>query len=165
MKPLLVIIFICFLAASESFAQVKVHVNRFENQGDGTAEFVRTDEYVFSQHIDQPGEQGMHRFIVNFISMEGTIHLNNGQRVRLLGIDYVDYFAIRQYLSSLKGKAIWIAYDAQLYDDYGRLLAYVFTDQEGKVFVNAEIVRRGWALADDRYPSKLLDLFQAYQTL
>lgn len=45
----------------------------------------------------------------------------------------------------LKGKKVRLAFDIRKRDKYGRLLAYVYT--EDGTFVNAELVRQGFALA------------------
>ncbi len=97
-----------------------------------------------------------------------TIQLENGERVRLIGIDTPemhesnklyrdsqksgeDVRAIKelgerayQFTRNLiEGKRVSLEFDVEKYDRYNRLLAYVFL-KDG-TFVNAEIVRQGYA--------------------
>jgi micrococcal nuclease len=61
------------------------------------------------------------------------------------------------------GKRVRLAFDAERRDVYGRLLAYVHL---GKTFVNAELVRRGYARTltippNDRFAARFDRLEQA----
>jgi micrococcal nuclease len=98
-----------------------------------------------------------------------TLLLENGLRVRLIGIDTPeihesaklsrdskrsgeDAGAIKQMgqkayeftRSLVEGKRVGLEFDVEKYDKYNRLLAYVFLKSNG-MFVNAEIVRQGYA--------------------
>ena len=44
----------------------------------------------------------------------------------------------------LRGRSVRLEFDAERRDRYGRLLAYVYREPDG-LFVNAELVRRGYA--------------------
>jgi len=97
-----------------------------------------------------------------------TIVLEDGERVRFIGIDtpemhksnklYRDAKRTQQDIETIKemgrraygftrklveGKRVALEFDAERRDRYNRLLAYVFT-KDG-TFVNAEIVRQGYA--------------------
>lgn len=97
-----------------------------------------------------------------------TLKLENGERVRLIGIDTPEVHESQKlYKDSRKsgrdpaaiqrmGKKSWavtrklvegrrarLEFDAEKRDRYGRLLAYVFL-QDG-TFVNAEIIKAGYA--------------------
>ncbi len=88
-----------------------------------------------------------------------TIELSTGQLVRYIGIDTPEVrrkqgdqwvrdpepfgeeaSALNRQL--VEGKSVRLEYDAQTHDRYGRLLAYVY---EGPLFVNAELLRQGYA--------------------
>jgi micrococcal nuclease len=82
-----------------------------------------------------------------------TLVLRGGERVRLLGIDapelgepYADdaKWALWDWV---RGKTMRLELDRQERDIYGRLLAhaYVESDDDEWVLVNAELVRQGWA--------------------
>ncbi len=84
-----------------------------------------------------------------------TIELENGDRVRLIGIDTpetvhpskaVEYYgkeASDFTKRMVEGKRVKIEFDLQKRDKYGRLLAYVFL--EDGTFLNAELLKQGYA--------------------
>lgn len=91
-----------------------------------------------------------------------TIVLDNGERVRLIGVDApeihhseipVQRFGkeAAEFLRQLiEGFECTLEYEPDdIRDQYGRLLAYVFV--RGRL-VNAEIIRRGYAYAYTRFP-------------
>jgi micrococcal nuclease len=77
--------------------------------------------------------------------------------VRLLGIDTPETVDPRRpvgcygpeasaYTKHLvTGRTVTLRYDRELHDRYGRFLAYVWLAGPRPVFVNAELVRRGYA--------------------
>ena len=83
-----------------------------------------------------------------------TIELENGQKVRYIGINTpetvdprrpVQCFGIESSLANKKlveGKAVTLEKDVSETDKYGRLLRYVYL---GNVFVNEYLVRNGFA--------------------
>ncbi len=84
-----------------------------------------------------------------------TLELDGGARVRLLGIDApemardgrpAEFLALesKAALADLtRGQKLRLEYDQLRYDQYGRLLAYLFLPD--RTMVNAEMVRRGLA--------------------
>jgi micrococcal nuclease len=113
-----------------------------------------------------------------------TLKLENGERVRLIGIDtpemhdsdklYRDAQRTHQDIQTIKslgrraynftrdlveGKRVNLEFDAERLDKYGRLLAYVYLKDDG-TFVNAEIVKQGYASLMTYPPNvKYADLF------
>jgi micrococcal nuclease len=113
-----------------------------------------------------------------------TLKLENGERVRLIGIDtpelhesdklYRDAQRTHQDVQAIKvlgkrayeftrnlveGKRVSLEFDVERTDKYGRLLAYVFLKDDG-TFVNAEIVKQGYASLMTYPPNvKYVDLF------
>jgi micrococcal nuclease len=112
-----------------------------------------------------------------------TLQLEDGQRVRLIGIDtpemhesnklYRDAQRSEQDIRTIQklgqrayeftkklveGKRVSLEFDVDRYDKYDRLLAYVYL-KDG-TFVNAEIVRQGYASLMTIPPNvKYADLF------
>lgn len=112
-----------------------------------------------------------------------TIQLETGERVRLIGIDtpemhesnklYRDSQRTQQDISTIQklgrrayeftrnlveGKRVSLEFDIEKHDKYGRLLAYVYL--KNGTFVNAEIVRQGYASLMTIPPNvKYSDLF------
>jgi micrococcal nuclease len=85
-----------------------------------------------------------------------TIVLAGGERVRYIGVDTpesvkpgtpVQCFAKAASHANQRlvaGEPVRLRFDAERRDRYGRLLAYVYRASDG-LFVNAELVRRGYA--------------------
>lgn len=88
-----------------------------------------------------------------------TIELANGDRVRYIGVDTPEVrkrrgdvwvydpepFALEASqlnIDLVKGKRVRLEYDVQHHDRFGRLLAYVFIDQQ---MVNAYLIEKGLA--------------------
>ena len=100
-----------------------------------------------------------------------TFVLENDERIRLIGVDTpetvhpsksVEYFGKEASAFTkkfLEGKSVRLEYGQQKKDKYGRILAYVFLDT---LFVNAELIKQGYAHAYTKYPFKqeYMDLFR-----
>lgn len=97
-----------------------------------------------------------------------TIELQDGRRVRYLGIDTPelgeDYGAeaSARNMELVENKVVELQRGKRDKDEYGRLLRYVYVDG---VFVNAELIAQGYARAyifdpDERYSQVLVQLEQ-----
>jgi len=97
-----------------------------------------------------------------------TIELQDGRRVRYLGIDTPevgeDYSteATTRTKELVEGRVVELQSGKRDQDEYGRFLRYVYVDG---VFVNAELVAQGYAKAyifdaDERYSQVLVQLEQ-----
>ena len=97
-----------------------------------------------------------------------TVELEDGRRVRYLGIDtpesgeYYAEEATARNKDLVEGKTVELQRGKRDQDEYGRLLRYVYVDG---IFVNAELVAEGYATAyifnpDDRYSQILVQLEQ-----
>jgi micrococcal nuclease len=77
-----------------------------------------------------------------------TVELDDGQRVRYAGINTPErdqpYYreATQANRSLVEGKLVWMVLDVQTKDRFGRILAYIWADEQ---FVNLELVRQGFA--------------------
>jgi micrococcal nuclease len=84
-----------------------------------------------------------------------TILLENGERVRLIGIDAPEkgekcFEEAKNRLQHLVfGRVVFLRKDVSERDKYGRLVRYVFAD---RVFVNLALVEEGLALAFEFEP-------------
>jgi len=84
-----------------------------------------------------------------------TLLLADGKKVRLLGVDtpelekagrpaeFLAHRAKQELTNLAQGKRVRLEYDRMRYDQYGRLLAYLYLP-DGRL-VNAELVRQGLA--------------------
>lgn len=101
-----------------------------------------------------------------------TVVLSDGRTVRYIGVDTPErgqpfYEAAKNFNRKLvQGKTVELEFDVERYDRYGRVLAYVFVrDKNGRrIFVNAEMVRNGFARIYTKPPNvKYADLFVRLQ--
>ncbi len=98
-----------------------------------------------------------------------TIVLNGEETVRLIGVDTpetkdprkpVQYFGEESYQFTKKlveGNAVYLEYDQQRLDKYGRTLAYVYLTDG--TCVNSEIIKQGYGMAYIKYPFKYLEQY------
>lgn len=96
-------------------------------------------------------------------------------KVRLIGVDTPETVhpqkpveeygkeASRFTANLLKGESVYLEYDQEKADKYGRVLAYVYRAPDG-LFVNLEVIRQGYGHAYTKYPFKqeTMDLFRHY---
>ena len=61
----------------------------------------------------------------------------------------------------LQGESVYLRFDVDKTDIYGRMLAYLYRAPDG-LFVNLEIVRQGYGRAYTQYPFEHIDLFRHY---
>ena len=61
----------------------------------------------------------------------------------------------------LLGESVYLRFDIDKTDKYGRLLAYLYRAPDG-LFVNLEIVRQGYGHAYTQFPFKHMELFRHY---
>jgi micrococcal nuclease len=124
-------------------------------------------------------------FLVTKVIDGDTVVLENGEKVRYLGIDTpelhhpkkeVECFAYQAYEKNKElvlGKKVFLQKDISEKDKYGRLLRYVFLDEKMSTneesFVNLYLVKNGFAYATTFPPDvKYVNLFltaqkEAYQ--
>jgi len=118
-------------------------------------------------------EGGRDRVYVKRVVDGDTLLLQSGERVRLIGVDTpesvhrekpVEYFskeASRFTKKMVQKKYVWLEYGQERKDVYNRLLAYVY--MEDGTFLNAELIKQGYAFAYVRFPHKHLDAFREYE--
>ena len=92
---------------------------------------------------------------VEWVADGDTVRLTNGELVRYIGIDSPElhhpYKPVQPFAREARDanerlvlhKRVRLEFDAEQRDRYGRLLAYVYL--EDGTFVNAELMREGWA--------------------
>jgi micrococcal nuclease len=95
------------------------------------------------------------------------------ERVRFLGVDTPETVdprkAVQEYgeaaylftKRSIEKSYIFLAFDWDLRDQYGRILAYVYV--ENGLCFNTILLQRGYAYAYTRYPFQFLDEFKAHE--
>lgn len=121
--------------------------------------------------VPTPPEAG-YELVVKVIDGD-TLKLAGGERVRLIGVDTPETKHPRKAMQCFgeeayrftrgmaEGKKVKLEYDWQPRDRYGRLLGYVYLPDG--TFLNAEILKQGFAFAYTRYPFKYLEEFRQYE--
>ena len=115
-----------------------------------------------------PPKSEIEQALVTQVIDGDTIELADGSRVRYLGIDtpetdeYYYAEATAKNRELVEGKVVELQRGERDRDAYDRLLRYVYADG---VFVNAELVAQGYAMAyifdpDERYSQVLVQLEQ-----
>ena len=99
----------------------------------------------------------------------------NPTQVRLIGVDTPETvhpekpieafgqeaFAFTRNL--LLCESVYLRFDPERTDKYGRLLAYLYRAPDG-LFVNLEIIRQGYGYAYTQFPFKHMELFRHYES-
>lgn len=110
--------------------------------------------------IPKPDTSNGYFYPVKWVADGDTFWVDDGSdrglKIRLIGINAPEtsYYGgnvpeeygqeASDYLKKmLKNKSVWLNFDVQRYDKYGRTLAYAFL--EDKSFINYETVRNGYA--------------------
>ncbi len=103
--------------------------------------------FAFGQPYSQTVDKGRMAKVAKVIDGD-TVELENGTRVRYIGIDTPekgDPYSVRatDYNEDLVySKEVWLEYGVERYDHYNRLLAYVWVNSE---MVNLKLVKEGLA--------------------
>lgn len=113
-------------------------------------------------------------FLVARVVDGDTIELDNGQKVRYIGVDTpetkhpkkpVQCFGVEAYKKNIElvaGKRVRLEKDVSETDKYGRLLRYAYV---GDTFVNLELAKQGYAYAATFPPDvKYQNIFRQAQT-
>lgn len=107
-----------------------------------------------------PLEQGAQAFVKRAVDGD-TLLLDDGRRVRLLGVDTPETKRegtpiqpwgpeAHAYTERLvEGRAVRLQFDKERHDKYGRVLAYVYADD---TFLNEELLRAGLGRAILNHP-------------
>lgn len=105
----------------------------------------------FGSVIDKEGKIDRNElFTVKEIISSEKLRLNNDLTIRLIGIkeDPVINGKATQYLvERVKGKKVFLKYDAEKYDNENNLMCYLYL--ENKTFINAHLIKRGLVNIDD----------------
>ena len=103
-----------------------------------------------------------------------TLRLDNDERVRLLGVDTpetkhpkkpIEYYgpeASAFTKREIEKRLVLLEFDRTPRDRYGRVLAYVFR-QPDEFFLNAELLKQGYARAYTRFPFARKQEFLRYE--
>jgi len=111
----------------------------------------------------EDGKKGVEReeyYTVKEIINSNLIKLNNDLVIRLIGVKPKEKLSepARKYLTNkILRRKIFLKYDKIKHDSEDRLMAYVYL--KNKTFINAHILKEGFAEVDQEYPFKLFSKF------
>ncbi|KAA3609956.1 MAG: site-specific DNA-methyltransferase [Calditrichaeota bacterium] len=103
----------------------------------------------FGSKIDKNSKKREEYFSVKQIISPELLLLNNGSKVRLLGIKEnkkLNGAAVEFLSKKLKGQKVFLKHDVQKYDDEENLLGYLYL--KNKTFINAHLIKNGLAQVD-----------------
>ena len=114
----------------------------------------------FGSKIDNNTSKKEEYFSVKEVISPELVKLNNNLLVRLIGVKEdqakngraVDY--LRQ---KTKNQKVFMRFDATKYDNNNHLFCYLYL--KNKTFLNAHLIKQGFALADISYTYKYVDRF------
>jgi modification methylase len=118
---------------------------------------------TFGSKIDKNQNNREEYFTVKDVISPELIRLKSGETVRLIGIrrdSISEREAVDFLVQKLKGKKIYLRFDARRSDNRGNLLCYVYL--KNKTFINAHLLKKKLVLADVENDYKYKDKFICY---
>ena len=116
----------------------------------------------FGSRIDNNHSKREDYYNVSEIISPNMIVLNNGLKVKLIGVDEKGEKrndAIRFLKERTKGQRVFMKFDRQKHDKENNLLCYLYL--QNKTFLNAHLIKRGLANVDNSYDYKFKTKFLA----
>jgi len=114
----------------------------------------------FGSKLDKNSKQREEYFSVKEIVSPEILVLNNGLKIRLLGINKKinqNSNAVDFLQKKLQNQKIFLKYDKIKHDDDNNLLCYVYL--KNKTFINAHLIKYGFVNADKKLNYKYKDKF------
>ncbi len=119
----------------------------------------------FGSKIDNNSNSREEYFSVKDIISAERLILNNGLKIRLLGIKENESLNVsaREFIKNkVSSQKVFLKFDEVKYDDEDNLLCYLYL--KNKTFMNAHLIKNGYAFADRetnyKYKSKFIGLEQ-----
>ena len=120
----------------------------------------------FGSKIDKNSNNREKYYSVKDIISTEILILNNGLKIRLLGIkeDETQNSSAREFIQKkVRGQKVYLKFDEIKYDPDNNLLCYLYL--KNKTFMNAHLIKYGFAKADRKinykYKSRFIELEQA----
>lgn len=114
-------------------------------------------EKKINELTDRLNERIENIYFVKRVIDGDTFELENGLIVRYIGINAPEQGQTLYEKAKLRnkelveGKKVKLEFDNLLFDQFGRLLSYVFVDN---IFVNYQLLKEGYAIYEKIYPNK-----------
>ncbi|MEA2076348.1 MAG: site-specific DNA-methyltransferase [Euryarchaeota archaeon] len=120
----------------------------------------------FGSKIDQSHYEGEEYYSVKEIISPEILVLNNDLKIRLLGVkeDHAKNGEAIEFLKGkVKGKKVFLKYDAVKYDEANNLLCYLYL--QNRTFINTHLIKSGLVDVDISMEYKYQSRFLKYRTL
>jgi len=120
----------------------------------------------FGSKIDQSHYEREEYYSVKEIISPEILVLNNDLKIRLLGVkeDHAKNGAAIEFLKKkVKGKKVFLKYDAVKYDEGNNLLCYLYL--QNRTFINAHLVKNGLVDVDTSMEYRYQSRFLKYRTV
>jgi site-specific DNA-methyltransferase (adenine-specific) len=114
----------------------------------------------FGSKIDGESKKREEFFSIKEIISAELIKLDNNLKVRLIGVkekESVNGDAIKYLIDKTKSQKVFLKYDDNKYDEDNNLMCYMYL--KNKTFINAHIIKDGFADADTSYEFKYKEKF------
>jgi modification methylase len=115
----------------------------------------------FGSKIDSNSEYKNEFYTVKEILSTNLLMLNTGLKIKMYGIRPIpekEVDLLNFLVRKLKGKQIFLKFDDTKYDDDNNLLGYIYL--KNKTFINAYLVKYGFAVVDDSAKSLNISLMK-----
>lgn len=145
----------------------KINVKKeFENLDYKFIDYQKLDKKIdpkklqFGSKIDGESKKREEFFSIKEILSAELIKLDNNLKVRLIGVkekESVNGDAIKYLIDKTKSQKVFLKYDDNKFDEDNNLMCYMYL--KNKTFINAHIIKDGFADADTSYEFKYREKF------
>jgi len=123
-------------------------------------------KFQFGSVVDYKGSGGARNdfYYVQSIYTPIKLLLNNGLTIRLLGIEPLkgrEVQSVSFLWQKVGGQKVFLRFDEQKHDSEGNQLCYLYLSN--KTFVNAHLIKSGYAIADREIEHRHLNRFIKYE--
>lgn len=118
-------------------------------------------QHSFGSRIDKQRQEREEYYSVKSIDAPNIMTLNDGKKIRLIGIkakQSENENATAFLLKKTKGKKVFLRYDTTRYDNNNMLLCYLYL--ENRTFINAHLLKNGLAEIDNSIDFKYRSKFE-----
>ena len=166
-NKILIILFILFSITASAFASGRTNKNELFRVNKG--EYTKTSQIKISKLSKATVYKSVDGDTIKIEFENPPEGVDKQETIRMIGVDTpetvhpkkpVQFFgkeASNYTKSTLLNKTVYIACDFNLRDKYGRLLAYIFTEN-GECF-NLNLILNGYGYAYVSYPFQFMDEF------
>ena len=114
----------------------------------------------FGSKIDKESREREEFFTIKQVISPELVELSSGLKIRLIGVKQdlsQNGKAIEFLQNKTKGQKVFLKFDNIKYDEQNNLFAYLYL--QNKTFINAYLIKNGFALVDNDYEYKYKNKF------